>query len=81
MVTVPDLDDSVHIWRISLTSVPVEPESHLSPSEHERANRFQFARDRNRFVAAHSALRQRLADYAGCAPGQLTFGYTNHDKP
>jgi 4'-phosphopantetheinyl transferase len=53
----------------------------LTPDEHERAARFHFDRDRQRFVVARALLRQVLGRYAG-APGEaIRFSYGPFGKP
>ena len=74
-------EDAVHVWRLSLASCPDGARELLSADERERADRFHFARDRDRFVAARAGLRRVLAGYAGGAPGELAFGYASHGKP
>jgi 4'-phosphopantetheinyl transferase len=53
----------------------------LSPDEIERAGRFHFERDRNRFIAARGFLRIILSLYLNCKPGMLQFNYSEHGKP
>jgi 4'-phosphopantetheinyl transferase len=53
----------------------------LSEEELARAARFQFDRDRHRYIVAHGALRQLLARYVGCTPGELRFGTNRYGKP
>jgi 4'-phosphopantetheinyl transferase len=53
----------------------------LSSDELSRANRFRFARDRERFIAAHVMLRSVLARYMGVAPELLQFQAAAHGKP
>jgi 4'-phosphopantetheinyl transferase len=58
--------DEVHVWRLSLDHpAPVlrQLEGVLSGHERARADRFVFARDRRRYVAAHGQLRHVLAGY------------------
>lgn len=81
MVAEPDLARSVHVWRAPLASCPPGARELLAEDERARADRFQFARDRDRFVAARAALRQVLGRYSDLAPERLAFGYTSHDKP
>jgi len=56
-------------------------EQNLSADERERASRFRFARDRNRFIGARGLLREILALYLNASPGRLSFGYGAHGKP
>jgi len=74
----------VHVWRATLSSGPddlLELRSILSPDERARADRFQAAGDRARFVAARGALRRILARYTGERPEHLRFSYAAWGKP
>lgn len=53
----------------------------LAPDELERAGRFHFARDRDRYIAARGALRTILGGYLGAAPDEVQFEYNAHGKP
>ena len=53
----------------------------LAPAERERAARFHFPRDRNRFIAGRGALRQILGRYLQTDPIKLQFTYGPHGKP
>jgi 4'-phosphopantetheinyl transferase len=53
----------------------------LDKSECERAERFVFDRDRDRFVISHARLRQILATYANVSPKSLQFGTGPYGKP
>ena len=75
---------TVHIWQIGL-SLP-EERIHscrrvLSQDEIQRADRFYFDRDRNRFLAARTAMRSILAEYLNLAPQAITFRYGEKGKP
>jgi 4'-phosphopantetheinyl transferase len=56
-------------------------EQNLSADERERASRFRFARDRDRFIGARGLLREILALYLNASPERLSFGYGAHGKP
>lgn len=72
---------TVRVWRVRLSdSAPCDC-TFLSAEERARADRFVFARDRNRFVAARSALRRALANMLSIAPEQVRFRYGSHGKP
>lgn len=81
MAAALDLDRSVHVWRIELASCAAEARALLSADERERAARFHFVRDRERFIAARAALRRILAGYLACTPAELAFAYAPHGKP
>ncbi len=71
--------DEIHVWRAGLTAT--ETGALLDERERERAARFHSARDRIRFIAAHSALRRILALYLRCPPEALRFTHTELGKP
>jgi 4'-phosphopantetheinyl transferase len=76
--------DEVHLWRGELEALcGHEPhwKTVLSPDELKRADRFHFARDRQRFVAARALLRTILASYLDTAPSDLSFVYSKKEKP
>lgn len=74
----------VDLWRARL-DIPVEIlnqlEMTLSPEERERAARFYFPADRDRFISAHGCLRDVLRRYLGCEPEQLAFSANQYGKP
>jgi 4'-phosphopantetheinyl transferase len=75
---------TVHVWRADLGLEPAYLrllEQNLSADEMERASRFRFARDRDRFIGARGLLREILALYLSASPGRLSFGYNAHGKP
>lgn len=74
----------LHIWRVPLADSPdalSEAPGLLSADELQRAGRFVFARDRERFVAARSRLRRILGAYLEVAPHKLRFAYGAQGKP
>jgi 4'-phosphopantetheinyl transferase len=74
--------ESVRVWHLSLDAEPDEDErSILSAAELERANRFVFARDRKRYLAAHTQLRRLLAAHTGTAARSLCFREGPFGKP
>lgn len=76
--------DEVHVWRARLARDPAEVErllKVLAPDERERADRFHFRRDHNRFVVARAALRQILSGYLRVTPGRVRFTYSPYGKP
>jgi len=81
-LTLPD--DEVHLWRVDLAAVgPGEARwlPLLSEDEAKRAARFHFSRDRQRYVAARAWLRRLLGAYLGCDAKELTFSYSEKEKP
>jgi 4'-phosphopantetheinyl transferase len=76
--------DVVDVWSGDLE--PASEEIHdlrasLSPDELERASRFHFARDRQRFIASRGILRNILARYIGRSPETIRFFYGPFGKP
>ena len=73
----------VHVWRALLD----QPQSltaflaSLAHDEQERAARFLFQKDRQRFIAARGLLRAILSRYLNLRPDDLSFGYSAHGKP
>lgn len=75
---------SVHVWFAHLDHPDAAARQlwgDLSPDECLRAMRFQFERDRNRYVVARSILRQILAIYVAGEPLDLLFKYGPWGKP
>lgn len=74
--------DDVALWLVGLADWPLEHEqASLSMQERERGSRFRFERDRRRYVAAHVALRDRLARHLGRHPADLRFETGPNGKP
>lgn len=57
----------------SWTVLAGESERWLTPMERQRANRFQFADDRESFLAAHALVRTCAAELLDVAPDALTL--------
>ena len=75
---------ALHVWRILLSQseeVIRVLEEHLSIDEIRRAERYRHGRDRSRYIVAHGALRELLADYMAQMPRDISFGYTTTGKP
>lgn len=53
----------------------------LSPDEVDRANRFHFPLHRDRFLIAHSWLRNVLSLYLDKAPSAISYHFTPEKKP
>jgi len=74
----------VHLWWAALRVPPerlARLEALLTGDERTRADRFRFARDRARFVAARGTLREILGRYLDREPAALRFAYGAHGKP
>lgn len=56
-------------------------EKTLSADESQRAARFHFQADKERFIAAHGCLRDILARYLHWKPDQLSFSTNSYGKP
>jgi 4'-phosphopantetheinyl transferase len=74
----------VDVWRVR-TNLPIKVldrlNATLSQDEKERATRFHFAADRDRFIASHGCLRGILARYLHFEPHQFSFSTNSHGKP
>ncbi len=74
----------VHIWHAELSASVDEivvAEQCLSTAERERAERFVYDQDRQRFIMAHAILRNILALYLTIAPEVICFEYGLYGKP
>jgi 4'-phosphopantetheinyl transferase len=77
-------EDEVHVWRADLEAIRgAEPRWReiLSSEELKRAARFHFVADRQRFIAARALLRTILAAYLSRDPKDLSFVYSQKQKP
>lgn len=63
------------------TATPVADRLLLSPDELARADRYRFADDQRRFIAARAGLRLRLAQVLQADPAELAFDYGQQGKP
>jgi 4'-phosphopantetheinyl transferase len=80
----PIADADVHVWVIALDGPAARPAlllTVLGADERERAGRFVFPRDRDRFVVAHAALRAILGEYLGVPPSAIRLETTARGKP
>jgi 4'-phosphopantetheinyl transferase len=78
------IGDEIHVWHAELDreeNFLRQLGATLSLEERARADRFHFANDRNRFVAARGLLRELLGKYLQQAPAALEFSYGQHGKP
>jgi 4'-phosphopantetheinyl transferase len=72
---------TVDVWSLSLASAHSFPADVLAPEERQRAARFHFDRDRNRFVQCRLWLRNVLGQYLGIGAGQVPIEYGERGKP
>ncbi len=74
----------VHVW-MSWLDLPadriIQFASTLTKDETERAERFHFERDHNRYIASRGLLRQILGRYVNQNPAQLRLIYGPNGKP
>lgn len=79
----PALDDGeILIWWLDLEEAVASAGLEcLAQAEHERASRFAFDRDRQRFVAGRLAMRRVLSHYTGIAAADLVLTAGAHGKP
>lgn len=68
------------IWIADLDALPARDEL-LSRDESERAARFHFDRDRNRFSRCRALLRELIAQWTGRDAASLAFHYGDYGKP
>ena len=62
-------------------SVVADLRALLSDDELDRAARFRFARDRDRYVVGRAQLRRLLARYLETSPAKIRFSYSEFRKP
>ena len=76
--------NEAHVWRAQL-ELPLSQVQRLrgilTDDELDRANRFSFEIDRQRFIAARGTLRSILSRYITIYPGHLRFQYNQYGKP
>jgi 4'-phosphopantetheinyl transferase len=74
----------VHVWFafLDVNSFQIKKMlATLSVDEHERAMRFHFEKDKDRFIAAHGILRNLLGKYLEMNPSMIQFEYNSNGKP
>jgi 4'-phosphopantetheinyl transferase len=73
---------AVDVWLERVDSVgPSATPVGLDDDELARAERFRFARDRERFVARRAFLRRTLARCVGVEPGEITYRVSPLGRP
>lgn len=76
--------DDVHVWCTFLDRPPEQRAplwTTLAVEEKNRANRFYFEQDKNRFVVARGVLRTILGRYLNVEPAKVAFSYGEYGKP
>jgi 4'-phosphopantetheinyl transferase len=80
----PQANPVVHVWAanldVSATALRSFAET-LSRDESERASRFHFERDRNRYIAGRGLLRTVLGKYLQTPPAEVPLVYGPNGKP
>jgi 4'-phosphopantetheinyl transferase len=74
----------IDVWTVGLDLAPEQRDAlaeTLSADERERAARFLFERDRQRFIAARGWLRLVLGSCCGRPPADVVFTYGPRGKP
>ena len=79
----PPLHDAVHVWSTDFNRGDdfCDMELLLCDEELQRANRFHFARDRDRYVTGRAWLRRVIASYLNLAPADLRLTSGPQGKP
>jgi 4'-phosphopantetheinyl transferase len=78
------LPGDIHIWEFRSEMPGARPEdiaALLSPDERERAARFHFQRDAQRFTVTRARTRAILGAYLQSDPRELKFTYSAREKP
>ncbi len=77
------LTDEVHLWSevVDVRDDLQVLTEQLDAAEAARAGRFQFERDRIRFIARRTFLRQVLAGYLGVAPARVRYLISARGRP
>src|SRR6266480_2537258 len=81
--TAPYTDDAIDfvVTRPVMSEAAGAAVALLSDAERQRASRFLFDRDRDRFIVARACLRQLLAARLGTPPDSVDLVYGAHGKP
>jgi 4'-phosphopantetheinyl transferase len=77
-------DHEVHVWLASLRStsaIILDLWDTLADDEKQRALRFRFQKDCDRFIVARGLLRAILGRYLNRVPAQIEFEYNEFGKP
>jgi 4'-phosphopantetheinyl transferase len=74
----------IHVWRVfidrEISSYRASIKT-LSPDEIQKADKFQFERDRWQFIVCRATLRKILGAYLRIQPSEICFSYNDFGKP
>jgi 4'-phosphopantetheinyl transferase len=73
-----------HVWLIPLNcneTLLANKFNSLAAEEKQRAQRFHFPIHKQRFIAAHSAMREILSRYTQIPAAEISYTYTENNKP
>jgi 4'-phosphopantetheinyl transferase len=76
--------DTLHLWRCRLVASPTQLAAEfaiLNTAEQQRAKRFVFREHQQRFILAHSFLRQVISYYTQQSSNMLEFTHDSYGKP
>ncbi|HEX8495518.1 MAG TPA: 4'-phosphopantetheinyl transferase superfamily protein [Pyrinomonadaceae bacterium] len=76
--------DEVHVWNAALDQSPTVVGtlfSTLTPDEQDRAAKYYFRKDCDRYIVARGVLRTIISAYLNTKPEQLRFRYSSFGKP
>jgi 4'-phosphopantetheinyl transferase len=76
--------DDVHVWRAQIDRPAADISIFrriLAPDELNRADKYHFRKDRDRFIVARAVLRFLLGHYLRREPEQLRFRFNAYGKP
>jgi 4'-phosphopantetheinyl transferase len=74
----------VHVWRVNLDDLRISPHDAarvLNDQERQRAGRYRFTQDRDRFILRRCLLRQLLGRYLASEPASLPIAGDERGKP
>jgi len=77
-------EDEVHIWKAHGEFEPnvlAELKKSLSEDELQKAARFRFVKDLNRFITSCGMLRKFVGKYLGRDPRSVSFCFSENGKP
>src|SRR2546423_1532331 len=77
-------EGEIHVWAAALDVTSPAQErlgAALAATERERAARFHFERERNRYTVGRGLLRAILGRYLRTEPGELQLEYGPQGKP